>query len=339
MEVLELHSGDLFFDTEIRGPFLERLRFIKLCGYIPPAVVKWILSSTTALERLELGLLDRPISKLPSARQAQDPFPEEQELEGGDFVDYGRPDEEWLIPRPLGCAFTQLEIALPNLTHLYLCQPCQSDPATANQVHRWSSRAEVAAIADWRRLLLASSKTLETLVLEHRPGAEVLEKQFHSEVCFILKNSLGTGNRALVEMLEEILPQDGAFRSLKRVYLYGFAVGQDSTLKPSTSTPGGRLMNLLKKLNVTCEARLGRWIVFIGIANEASWAKWDGEGREYQDDSQPDMKWDTLMARVYVNQVSCIAYNGVSTLKLARRWIHPSDVLLTLYKPSNFCWC
>ncbi|KAI8714876.1 F-box domain-containing protein [Fusarium sp. LHS14.1] len=139
---------------------------------------------------------------------------------------------------------------------------------------------------------------LETLVLERRPGAEVLEKQFHSEVCFILKNSLGTGNRALVEMLEEILPQDGAFPSLKRVYLYGFAVGQDSTLKPSKSTPGGRLMNLLKKLNVTCEARLGRWTEFIGIANEARWAKWDGEDREYQDESQPDMKWDTLMARV-----------------------------------------
>ncbi|KAM6521838.1 hypothetical protein FALCPG4_011542 [Fusarium falciforme] len=114
----------------------------------------------------------------------------------------------------------------------------------------------------------------------------------------MLNNGMGTGNRALVEMLEEILFQDGAFPSLRRVYLYGFAVSQDFALQPSKSTPGRRLMSRLKKRNVTCEARLGRWTEFEGVNNETSWTEWDGEGRQYQDESQPDMRWDTLMARV-----------------------------------------
>ncbi|KAI8659975.1 F-box domain-containing protein [Fusarium sp. Ph1] len=298
LEVLELHGQYYPFDIEIRGPSLDRLRFIKLFAYIPPAAVKWILLCTNALERLELGLLDRPVSNIQAEHPAHWPLPEEQVWENGNFVDYGSLDGEWVIPRPLGCVFTQLEITLPNLTHLYLCQPCQNDPSTADQVYRWSSRAEAAALADWRRLLLASSKTLETLVLEQRPGAEELERDIDGEVCFMLNNSMGTGNRALVEMLEEILFQDGAFPSLRHVCLYGFAVGQDFALQPSKSTPGGRLMNRLKKLNVTCEARLGRWTEFEGVNNETSWAEWDGEGREYQDESQPDMRWDTLMARV-----------------------------------------
>ncbi|RMJ08474.1 hypothetical protein CDV36_011912 [Fusarium kuroshium] len=298
LEVLELHGQYYPFDIEIRGPPLERLRFIKLFAYIPPAAAKWILSSTKALERLELGLLDRPVSNIQAEHPAHWPLPEEKVGENENCVDYGSLDGEWVIPRPLGCVFTQMEMALSNLTHLYLCQPCQNDPSTADQVYRWSSRAEAAALADWRRLLLASSKTLETLVLEQRPGAEELERDIYGEVCFLLNNKLGTGNRALVEMLEEILFQDGAFPSLRRVYLYGFAVGKDFALRPSKKTPGGRFMRRLKKRDVSCEARLGRWTEFEGVNNETSWAEWDGEGREYRDKDQPDMKWDTLMARV-----------------------------------------
>ena len=83
----------------------------------------------------------------------------------------------------------------------------------------------------------SSPRRLETLVLEQRPGAEELERDIDGEVCFMLNNSMGTGNRALVEMLEEVF-QDVTFPSLRRVFLYGFAVGQDFALQPSKSTPG-----------------------------------------------------------------------------------------------------
>ncbi|RSM10366.1 hypothetical protein CDV31_007242 [Fusarium ambrosium] len=110
----------------------------------------------------------------------------------------------------------------------------------------------------------------------------------------------------IIEIITYLSPHDlaqltrtyGAFPSLRHVYLYGFAVGKDFALRPSKKTPGGRFMRRLKKRDVSCEARLGRWTEFEGVNNETSWAEWGGEGREYRDKDQPDMKWDTLMARV-----------------------------------------
>lgn len=69
LEVLELHAewpGPKYKPTPFDGnlPILSRLRFAKLFGYIPRDFARYvILGSAPTLERLELGLLDRPISQ------------------------------------------------------------------------------------------------------------------------------------------------------------------------------------------------------------------------------------------------------------------------------------
>lgn len=69
LEVLELHAewpGAQYKPTPFDGnlPILSRLRFAKLFGYIPQDFARYVvLGSAPTLERLELGLLDRPISQ------------------------------------------------------------------------------------------------------------------------------------------------------------------------------------------------------------------------------------------------------------------------------------
>lgn len=68
IESLELHiewPGQQYQPTPFDGtlPPLPRLRFAKLFGHLPPDFARYVvLGSALTLERLELGLLDRPVS-------------------------------------------------------------------------------------------------------------------------------------------------------------------------------------------------------------------------------------------------------------------------------------
>ncbi|KAF4499799.1 hypothetical protein FAGAP_4003 [Fusarium agapanthi] len=68
LETLELY-GDYYYSQEVEEQVSKvlgsspKLRFLKLSGYMPPEVPAWLLRAGDTLERLELDMLDRPISK------------------------------------------------------------------------------------------------------------------------------------------------------------------------------------------------------------------------------------------------------------------------------------
>ncbi|KAF4972724.1 hypothetical protein FSARC_761 [Fusarium sarcochroum] len=293
LEILELHgSSDIsawkgMSGTAIQAPPLTKLRFAKLFAYIPRSVATYVLRSGTMLERLELGILDLPV-------------PSKIGIGGGEDLNYGNPivNGGGVIPRPLGDFYPHGSVSFPKLRHLYLCQPCNSCEDYFGQHNIWSICAEQAALETWRRILLSSGQTLETLVLEQRPGAGVEENEGFSEEEFLNTGASGAGNRALVEKLGDMFLEKATFPRLKQMYLYGFIARPYLRGRPSGATPAGWLMHGLEAQGIACEARRGKWCLFDQESGAASWAKWSGEGNWNIHDGYMGIRWYSLLARV-----------------------------------------
>ncbi|KLP15000.1 uncharacterized protein LW94_4460 [Fusarium fujikuroi] len=290
LECLELHgaygSSDHRELEEIRGQPMTKLRFARLFAYIPRPISIYILQSQGTLERLELGMLDEPL-------------PNTVGISEQDTESHGRLEHQpgGVIPMPLGNFVPNARVSFPNLKCLYLCSPCNSLGDYFNQHNSWSTAAERDSLEAWKRLILASSQTLETLVIEHRPAAGIEDNEGFSEDEFISTGKTGAGNRALVNALGDMILDKQRLLRLKRVFLYGFVAGRSSG-KPSADTPGDWLMHGLVAREVTCEARRGRWCLFDQESGETNWAKWTGDGNSNLHDGYMGIRWYSLLARV-----------------------------------------
>jgi hypothetical protein len=300
LATLELHGNADYQDRdketafEISGP-TPRLRFAKLWGYMPRAVPAWLLRSGETLERLELGMLDRPISTNLANKPRFIPLSSEKlnaDAEGDDESDYGSLHAENVIPRPLGgylSSYGSDDLVFPKLKHLYLCQPSESSYFDDFNEYSWSSRAESACHGDWRRIMQACVGTLETLVLEQRPAADYIEGDGSSELEWMEGHTTSAACRALCETTHEVLAADESL-ALKRIYFYGMLVN------PS----GSELMSLLKDRGVAREARLGQWCYFDKSPGVVHWCSWDAasdseDEEEEEDEEYEKMRWSSLL--------------------------------------------
>lgn len=317
LEVLELY-GDAIYESEyeellqaVTAPQLPTLRHAKLFGYIPRPFANWILRSAATLQRLELGLLDRPISSRNRHASPFRPLPEENlslvadDDNSYEESDYGSLDGDYVIPRPLGQFLptsairsdgSQAEYSLPELKYLHLCQPAKGKSDDTMLEYSWSTRADEACLMDWRQLLLASSQTVEVLVLEQRSATACAEDDSNAE--FMRWNEKGIGSKALVNMIEGVLSSSETFPMLRTVYLFGISVGLDAEgneMKHNVEiVPGYRLMQHLKRLDIACEARLGTWCKFDEYSGCTWWSDWAADP-DYEGDED---RWDTVLATV-----------------------------------------
>ncbi|KAF5980202.1 hypothetical protein FBULB1_5330 [Fusarium bulbicola] len=166
-----------------------------------------------------------------------------------------------------------------------------------NQQNSWSTAAERDSLEAWKRLILASSGTLETLVVEHRPEAGIEDNEGFSEDEFLSTGKTGAGNRALVDAIGHIIIDKENLPRLKQVYLYGFVAGRSSEAS-SAKTPGDWLIHGLGVREVTCEARRGKWCLFDQDSGETKWAKWTGDGNSNLHDGYMGIRWYSLLAQV-----------------------------------------
>ncbi|KAF5579224.1 hypothetical protein FPANT_9694 [Fusarium pseudoanthophilum] len=290
LEYLELHSlhgnSDCRELEEIPERPLIKLRFAKLFAYIPRSVATYILRSRETLERLELGMLNQPL-------------PNTVCISEQDAGNHGRWDHEprGVIPRPLGNFVPDGRFSFSSLRHLYLCSPCNGRGDYFNQHNAWSTAAERDSLEAWKRLILASSRILETLVIEHRPAAGIEDNEGFSEDEFLSTGKTGAANRALVDAIGDIIIDKERLPRLKRVYLYGFVAGK-SYVTSSVYTPGDWLIHGLGAREVICEARRGRWCLFDQDSGETKWAKWTGDGNSNLHDGYMGIRWYSLLARV-----------------------------------------
>ena len=81
LESLELHgvSDNYDLDVDVGLQPLKKLRFLKLFAYVPRNFARYaMVGSAATLERLELGLLDRPISTNLAYDRKNKPLPHER---------------------------------------------------------------------------------------------------------------------------------------------------------------------------------------------------------------------------------------------------------------------
>ncbi|KAM0436678.1 hypothetical protein ACHAPT_002387 [Fusarium lateritium] len=270
LEALELHGRWDEVDEvtpEIVHTPLGKLRFAKLLGYLPRAGARWVLRSGLTLERLELGILDRPIQPVNyDGSWPLAPLPEENLADDDESSYYGSLSCEQTHPRPLGGFLPDEGVSVPNLRHLYLCASAHRDDIEYAQRVGWSSRAEEASSADWMSILMACRRTLQTLVLDHRPTVPDIETEsWGEEDCMRSCHKLndGAGSSTLVQVLEAVgIHKAEEFPELRDVYFYGVVVSKELDKRPSEERPAGRLMQQLEQRNVGCEARRGKWFTF-----------------------------------------------------------------------------
>ncbi|KAJ4011198.1 hypothetical protein NW752_007266 [Fusarium irregulare] len=320
LESLELHGSTYNHPTkpdpvqELTGP-TPKLRFVKLKGYMPASIPTWALRAADTLERLELLMLDRPISTNMNDRGRFLPLPHEKisHQEDGDeedseedsddnASDWGSLSGEAVIPRPLGGYLTfygDNELKLPKLKHLYLCQPSESDYEPSFDQYSWSTRAEEACYSDWKKILIASMPTLSTLVLEQRPAADYIENDGIPEDEWMEHRTIPEASKKLLKMVRKVIEADKSQGSLQRVYLYGIFVGILDDGMPDPAEPSGKFMEFLQGCGVECEARRGQWCFFNKDDGGAMWDSFFGnEKDEDMEDGDETMKWDDVMAMV-----------------------------------------
>ncbi|KAF5963182.1 hypothetical protein FBULB1_13574 [Fusarium bulbicola] len=319
LETLELY-GDYYCSQEVeeqvskilRSP--PKLRFLKLSGYMPREVPAWLLRAGDTLERLELDMLDRPISTYLSNDPHFTPLPcEKINTDDGNASesDYGSLADDMIIPRPLGSIFTDCgdyKLKLPKLKHLFLGQPAESCYTNDFATYSWSKRAESACYDDWFRILEASKKTLETLVLEQRPSADLIEGDGYSEDMWMEERAWSHASEILLEMVEKVMSSEANQLSLKRVYLYGIVAGLEKDGMSFLDFPAGKFMQFLKDRGVECEARRGTWCFFDRQSGSVDWCSWDAAEEDEEEeedadedkdeDAEPKTKWDTVLAKV-----------------------------------------
>ncbi|KAM0187798.1 hypothetical protein ACHAPI_010949 [Fusarium lateritium] len=277
LEALELHGCNqevaegrhTAFD--VRAPPLSKLRFVKLVGYIPACTISWLLASGDTIEQLELELLEEGIPVAQELEEILQDHPEDTHSPLRE--DRGGTVEGWSsIPRPLSGFLPRRDnrehyLLLPKLRYLHLCQPSDNNlDSELMQNYFWSTHAEAAAHKDWKRILRASSQTLETLVVEQKIGIEDTDPEYEREHQFIRSDQDGLQSERLIKMLESVLSRD-TFPVLDSVQLKGIAV--------VANTPGGKFMELLKGMDIRCEARLGDSCAFDMADGVASLVNWE----------------------------------------------------------------
>ncbi|RGP60924.1 hypothetical protein FSPOR_10347 [Fusarium sporotrichioides] len=316
LESLEIHGSSLYRGDEAGDPLQQlhgptpRLRFAKLSGYIPRPVAAWVLKADT-LERLELAMLDRPISMydcprfapLPHEKLKKEDDDENSEADSDDESDWGSLRGEAVIPRPLGgflSSYQDKGPKLPKLTHLYLSQPAESDYETSFHQYTWSTRAEWACHRDWRQILQASLPTLKILVLEQRPAADYLENDGIPEMEWMENRTTPAASRNLLNMVQKVLEADRSQGPLQCVYLYGIFIGEldEEDGLPDPAGPSGRFMQFLRGCGVECEARVGQWCFFDNDDGGAVWDAYYSEDEDDDEDCDRYLKWDDVLCIV-----------------------------------------
>ncbi|RGP73183.1 hypothetical protein FLONG3_6499 [Fusarium longipes] len=293
LESLELHGSFNPLDNGNSGLSLSNarplanLKFAKLFAYIPRNVAAYILRSNDSLECLELGMLD-------------DPKPGDPGIDSGDNVNFVEQVDYQggVIPRPLGGFFSDSSPSFRKLKHLHLCQPCNSRGDYFNQRNAWSAYTEQTSLQSFTNILRASCETLDTLVLDQRPGAGVEDNEGFSEDEFLNTGLTGQGNKVLAKTLENMIADMSELPKLKQVYLYGVIVSSRLRRGTSEETPGDKLLDGLERRGVKCEAMRGRWCLFDQESGKTTWARWDGDGCTNVHDEYLGIRWYTVLAKV-----------------------------------------
>ncbi|KAJ7308600.1 hypothetical protein DFH08DRAFT_823886 [Mycena albidolilacea] len=255
-------------------PPLDKLRTVRLRGYLPKEFVRYVCQGATGITDLELALLDRPIGSSNYANERQNPPPGwkhiESEVDGDAWLDGEDEDtasdkdsdaedyehEECVAPRALPTLLDSgidLAAHFSSLTRLTLLRPAESYPGLDMQ--------------EWAALIRATRGTLEHLVLDQRPFGEEIETDATGDTEFLVRYPYGPGYERFVEHgLPVLLEENAQWPNLESIRLYGFDVPSEMAEKHSSSLQpqklGLQVEARFKPLGVDVRSGIGRRMLY-----------------------------------------------------------------------------
>lgn len=227
---------------------LQKLRVLRLRGYVPAPFVRWSCSAANKLIELELAILDRPIgstlcyervnpplkSRRNNAENTNDDdtsvIDEESDSGSEDF------DHEQIAPRPLATLCeTDIPEQLNSLSSLTLRRPVESalhegdayyfhDPYT-------STKSDENILFEWARLVRSTRRTIKHLVFDQRPAVEEIEQDGTGNNEFLVYYPYGPGYRRFRDIVLPALLEDAEWPRLESIQFYGFEVTEDMAMK------------------------------------------------------------------------------------------------------------
>lgn len=231
---------------------LTRLRTLKLRGYLDRDFVQWLLKDPTNIEELELGVLDVPIScdfLYPQHRLSADEHPK-----WGTAENY---EHEVVAPRSLACLTPQITRRLSSIRKIHLIRPTRSydigpDLGTygcTNPYFSWCS--EDLILQEWKDLIRTTRRTLEYIVLDHRPVACAIEPATSENCEFMPQAVNGHSYLEFVDIVLPVLLRSSEFPVLRTIRTFGF-----EAYKPQYSRGEEHPVRLYKKDSVDVPGQL-----------------------------------------------------------------------------------
>ncbi|KAJ7319292.1 hypothetical protein DFH08DRAFT_942256 [Mycena albidolilacea] len=268
-------------------PPLDKLRTVRLRGYLPKGFVQYVCQGAMGIIDLELALLDRPIGSS-KYDERKNPLPGwkhiEPEIDGDAWLDGEDEDtasdkdsdgedfehEECVAPRALPTLLDSgidLAAHFSSLTRLTLCRPAESlNPVSDIQSVYVSLKSDLAILSEWAAVIRATRGTLEHLVLDQRPFAEHIERDSTGDVEFLVRYPYGPGYERFVEHCLPALLEEIKWPNLKSIRLYGFDVPPEMAEKHSLHVKpqklGLQVEARFKPLGVDVRSGLGRRMLY-----------------------------------------------------------------------------
>lgn len=251
-------NNEIFLSKREEVEPLKELCVLRLRGYVPVAFAQWACYATRSLVDLELAILDRPIGTTlldprenpPPRRQTRsdradegdnsvsnsDYGPEESDSEPEDM------DQEMFAPRPLAVFLdTDIPERFTSISTLTLRRPAKSSQRE-NDTYAWTTpytsvRSDETALAEWARILRSVRSTVEHLIFDQRPIAEIIETDSTGDSEYVIVYQFGSGYQRFKQIVLPVLLEDVEWPRLKSIRLYGFDTPEHANRTVPASCP------------------------------------------------------------------------------------------------------
>jgi hypothetical protein len=256
------------FDASARWKPMEKLKTIKLRGYVSREFVRYICSNAPNLTELQLAVINDP-ARPGSCVDSESGDDDDKEYEEEDKA-YKEEAGRWACvdgPRPLSCLPSEIVSTINSLESLFLCRLVEGRVNGMTTLGTYMSpKVDRRILNEWTALIRANRGTLACLTLDQRIVATDNDAGNSSNVEFMHHYCNGISYQRFVRIVLPALLEEADWPKLRQIRLCGFETNQIEKNEDSIDFVG--LLKDRFKKGVEVSNVLGRRIVILDRSSE-----------------------------------------------------------------------